>query len=218
MSGILSNNVNSQMPPGMGGMNGPSGKWINPRSGKSVIVKDTFIDGEHMNVMLSDGSIIPMNDFSRDYIQMSEEEYDSTGTQVLTNSSNGNNDLVSQIDESLLFKGMGQAPSEQIKVSKPNTLDPSFVENYSEECKTNNSSQTTTGNLVEKIFDKNDGPKLKINIEWADFPKKELQMLKNYFDVTDNEIINSVINKYVNADFIKEALESGVYTLLEKNQ
>jgi hypothetical protein len=216
MSGILSNNMSNQMPPGMSGMNGPSGKWINPRSGKSVIVKDTFIDGEHMNVMLSDGSIIPMNDFSRNYIQMSEEEYDSTGVQVSANSSN--NDLTSQIDESLLFKGMGQAPAEQIKVSKPNVLDPSFVENYSEEYETNNSSQTTTGNLVEKIFDKNDGPKLKINIEWPDFPKKELQMLKNYFDVTDDEIVNSVINKYVNTDFIKEALESAVCTLLENNQ
>lgn len=216
MSGILSNNMSNQMPPGMSGMNGPSGKWINPRSGKNVIVKDTFIDGEHMNVMLSDGSIIPMNDFSRNYIQMSEEEYDSTGAQVSANSSN--NDLTSQIDESLLFKGMGQAPAEQIKVSKPNVLDPSFVENYSEEYETNNSSQTTTGNLVEKIFDKNDGPKLKINIEWPDFPKKELQMLKNYFDVTDDEIVNSVINKYVNTDFIKEALESAVCTLLENNQ
>lgn len=211
MPGILSNTTNNQMPPGIGGMSGPSGKWISPRTGKTVLVKDTFIDGEHMNVMLSNGSIIPMNDFSRDYIQMSDEEYDSNGSQISANSIQTNN--CPMIDESLLFKGMGDAPTEvQVKNVQQPLLDSTFVENYSNK---SNIQTNTTNSFVDKILDKNDGPKLNIKIEWSDFPRKELQMLKDYFDVNDDSIVESIINKYVNIDSIKEAMESTIQTLLE---
>lgn len=71
--------------PGMGpdfGAPDMKGKWTNRRTGQVVIVRDTVIMDDSMVVMLSDGSMIDMGEFSRDYIQMSEEIYDLAGNVI----------------------------------------------------------------------------------------------------------------------------------------
>lgn len=58
------------------------GTWISKITGKSVTVRDCVISGDGMSVMLSDGRMIEMNDFSNEYYQMSEEEYDMNGNKI----------------------------------------------------------------------------------------------------------------------------------------
>ena len=70
MPGIFNNM--SAPPMGGMGMGGPTGKWINMRTGQTILVKDTFTEGDRMTVMCSDGRMIPMSEFSRDYVQMDE--------------------------------------------------------------------------------------------------------------------------------------------------
>lgn len=55
------------------------GKWTNRVTGQTVMVKDSVITDDDMAVILSDGSMIDMNTFSRDYIQMSDDIYDLNG-------------------------------------------------------------------------------------------------------------------------------------------
>lgn len=58
------------------------GTWISKITGKSVTVRDCVISGDGMSVMLADGRMIDMNDFSNEYYQMSEEEYDMNGNKI----------------------------------------------------------------------------------------------------------------------------------------
>lgn len=76
----------TQMPgmPGMSDMGAPDmkGVWTNRRTGQTVMVRDVVIMDESMSVMFSDGSMMDMNEFSRDYIQMSDEIYDANGNVI----------------------------------------------------------------------------------------------------------------------------------------
>lgn len=76
----------TQMPgmPGMPDMGAPDmkGVWTNRRTGQTVMVRDVVIMDESMSVMFSDGSMMDMNEFSRDYIQMSDEIYDADGNVI----------------------------------------------------------------------------------------------------------------------------------------
>ena len=59
--------------------------------------------------------------------------------------------------------------------------------------------------MVSKIFDKLDIEfDICINVKKGVFPSKELVMLKDFFDVTDDEIRNVVFNKYVSKETLKK--------------
>lgn len=69
----------SEMP-----MNGPTitGKWINKQTGETVQVRDSVICDNDVSVMLSDGRMISMKDFSTNYYQISEDIYDASGNVI----------------------------------------------------------------------------------------------------------------------------------------
>ena len=65
--------------PGPGGQ-GPaiSGKFFHKDTGREIFVRDSINDGIKMCVVLSDGTTMDMSEF-QNYVQMSDEEYDSQG-------------------------------------------------------------------------------------------------------------------------------------------
>ena len=74
-------------PPAFGSefpMEGPDikGRWINKKTGQEVIVRDTIMSDDTMSVMLSDGRMISMNEFSSLYYQVSDDLYDSNGNVI----------------------------------------------------------------------------------------------------------------------------------------
>ena len=70
----------------MGG-GGPiiSGQWINQRTGEQVTVRDSYMDGENMFVVLTNGQTLNMDEF-QDYIQMSDDVYDEHGNKLTSQS------------------------------------------------------------------------------------------------------------------------------------
>lgn len=55
------------------------GKWISKKTGEQVQVRDTVVADNGVTVMLSDGRMIDMNEFSNTYYQISEDIYDTNG-------------------------------------------------------------------------------------------------------------------------------------------
>ena len=96
-------NMNNGMPgmPPMGMMGGPgmsiSGKWYNKRTGRTIMVRDSYFDDAGMQVMTADGQMINGDEFSRDYIQCDETIYDENGQ------STGQSE---EIDYDAMFSGM----------------------------------------------------------------------------------------------------------------
>ena len=55
------------------------GTWISKKTGAEVQVRDSIITENGMSVMLSDGRMIDMNEFSTEFYQISDDIYDSNG-------------------------------------------------------------------------------------------------------------------------------------------
>ena len=189
--------------PGPGGQ-GPaiSGKFFHKDTGREIFVRDSINDGIKMCVVLSDGTTMDMSEF-QNYVQMSDEEYDSQGRLI----GKAKEQPKSNLDPNLLFAGMGDRPkesnkqSEEIRSVMRQIEEPNIVE-YSED------DQKLA--MIKKILDKSSEPEIVVTINWQNKPEKEFEMLKNFFDVNTEDIANAVFRKYGDVNKIKQAFKEAL--------
>ena len=74
--------------------------------------------------------------------------------------------------------------------------------------------QKKTNSLVDKLLDKCKSPAITVDLKWDNAPINELNMLKTIYDVTDEEIVDAVVEKFVSLEAIKEQMTSRVNELL----
>ena len=147
--------------PGMGSI---EGVWFNKRTGRKILVRDSYISDDGMQIMTSDGDMIDGEEFSRDFIQCSNEEYDNNGN--ITNNS-------SPIDYDALFENNNS--SSNINYNSETNL---FQLEKTVEKQVNNVSPKTE--MLNTMFSKlNNLPTVKATIEWDNIPISEINMLKN---------------------------------------
>lgn len=197
--------------------NGPSdamsisGKWTNIHNGQEIFVRDSFIDGDNMIVRTIDGNIIPMTEFSNNYVQ-SEEVDEATARSVIQQpvapQSYGN--IKPDFGEKVILKN-DDTKSSNIK---PNNLDQAsqHVENHKEDKFEDKlfRKKTMIGKIFEKISTK---PNIKLTFDWTEYPEKEMSMLMEYFDVSNDDIANYIYKTYFNENIIKES----ILKLIQKN-
>ena len=189
--------------PGPGGQ-GPaiSGKFFHKDTGREIFVRDSINDGIKMCVVLSDGTTMDMSEF-QNYVQMSDEEYDSQGRLI----GKAKEQPKSNLDPDLLFAGMGDRhkesnkQSEEIRSVMRQIEEPNTVE-YSED------DQKLA--MIKKILDKSSEPEIVVTINWQNKPEKEFEMLKNFFDVNTEDIANAVFRKYGDVNKIKQAFKEAL--------
>ena len=189
--------------PGPGGQ-GPaiSGKFFHKDTGREIFVRDSINDGIKMCVVLSDGTTMDMSEF-QNYVQMSDEEYDSQGRLI----GKAKEQPKSNLDPNLLFAGMGDRPkesnkqSEEIRSVMKQIEEPNAVE-YSED------DQKLA--MIKKILDKSSEPEIVVTINWQNKPEKEFEMLKNFFDVNTEDIANAVFRQYGDVNKIKQAFKEAL--------
>lgn len=179
-----------------------SGKFFHKDTGREIFVRDSINDGIKMCVVLSDGTTMDMSEF-QNYVQMSDEEYDSQGRLI----GKAKEQPKSNLDPDLLFAGMGDRPKESNKqseeirsvmrqIEKPNAVE------YSED------DQKLA--MIKKILDKSSEPEIVVTINWQNKPEKEFEMLKNFFDVNTEDIANAVFRKYGDVNKIKQAFKEAL--------
>lgn len=188
---------------GPGGQ-GPSisGKFFHKDTGKEIFVRDSINDGVKMCVVLSDGTTMDMSEF-KDYVQMSDEEYDFQGRLI----GKAKEQSKSNLDPNLLFAGMGDRPKEvnkqyeEIRSVMKQIEEPKTVE-YSED------NQKLA--MIKKILDKSSEPEIVVTINWQNKPEKEFEMLKNFFDIDIEDIANAVFIQYGDVSKIKQAFKEAL--------
>lgn len=197
--------------------NGPSdamsisGKWTNIHNGQEIFVRDSFIDGDNMIVRTIDGNIIPMTEFSNNYVQ-SEEVDEATARSVIQQpvAPQSYGDIKPDFGEKVILKN-DDTKSNNIK---PNNLDQAsqHVENHKEDKIEDKlfRKKTMIGKIFEKISTK---PNIKLTFDWTEYPEKEMSMLMEYFDVSNDDIANYIYKTYFNENIIKES----ILKLIQKN-
>lgn len=175
---------------------GINGKWIHKHTNNMITVRDSIIDGDKM-IIISDAGQIDMTDFSENYIQISDTDY--ANNQSITGNGLVNMDSLQNIDPTLM--------------AQPN------IENNKEiNCKVNNQiiieenvPNDENYNLIDKLFKKiNFTPKIIINIESSNYPTDKLNMLKEIYDITNEDISNYIRLNYIYPEIINAAINDFV--------
>ena len=195
--------------PGPGGQ-GPSirGKFFHKDNGKEIFVRDSINDGVKMCVVLSDGTTMDMGEF-QNYVQMSDEEYDSNGRLIgkSPNKPQQTLELNSDLNPDLLFAGMGEKP--KVKIEQSEEIH-SLMKQFDPPVTKESSEEDQKLSMIKKILDKSSEPEIIITINWPEKPEKEFEMLRNFFDVDIEDIAKATFQKYGNIEKIKQAVKEAL--------
>lgn len=175
------------------GMEGPvmDGTWYNPSTGDSFTVRDSFFEDNQFIVQTTDGRVLGYNQM-QNYIKSDKpiemqpkpsqsEQLPPEVLDIMADIDTGG-DLLPE-DELILHK-LSQTPQ-----SKP-------LGNLYEE----NSQKTALPNptydfdpnqsIIEKALSKCSLPEFQIMVDWKNYPKREIDMLIDIMDISQEEIIN----------------------------
>ena len=189
--------------PGPGGQ-GPaiSGKFFHKDTGREIFVRDSINDGIKMCVVLSDGTTMDMSEF-QNYVQMSDEEYDSQGRLI----GKAKEQTKPSLDPNLLFAGLGDRPKESTKQSEEIR---SVMKQIEEPNIIEDSEDNQKLSMIKKILDKSSEPEIVVTINWENKPEKEFEMLKNFFDINIEDIADAVFRQYGDVNKIKQAFKEAL--------
>lgn len=186
-------------------MGGPSieGKWYNKRTGNTIIVRDMVMDDYGMQVLTADGNMIDGDEFSRDYIQCDDTEYDINGNPTGESSA---------IDYDLMFDN-----NVNTNINNISTIQSSPV-NSPESSNIVNTDNSKFG-MLDMMFQKlKQKPKVTCNIVWKGIPKAEINMLKNYFDVNNTDIADYIFSKYCPIPEFKDQVSKAISKMLNEKE
>lgn len=172
---------------------GLTGKWMNKRTGKAVNIRQTIQDGDNM-IIISDQGQIPMEVFSRDYVQVSDDIYDDSG-KVVGHEEATNSDI-GAIEEYEKMYGVDPLVPQATPTVAP----------------INNEQ------IIKKVFDKlSSYPQIDVNIKWDNFPEAQINTLVEFLDVNIDDISAYIIKNYVNAEALALEITEVLKNKLHKN-
>lgn len=179
-----------------------SGEFVSIRTGETVIVRDCVqLDGEKYHVRLSTGETIPINDFTSNYYQMADDNiYDNNGN--IIGKDDGKNkpqvQLEDPINYDLMFAGM-EEPEIPIPVVKKSVV------------------ESSSNDMISKIFEKKSTikPTITVSIDFNEFPKTEINVIKDCFDITDKDITDTIISYFNLEAEIKNKMSDALSDILK---
>lgn len=178
------------------------GEWMNKNTGQKIHVRNSIIDGDQMIIITNIGHM-SMEEFSRNYIQASNEIYNENG-QVIGNE----NDNMQHQQKSINDINIETINDQEYLIDdKPVKFDIAKQSTISIEQLPINQSQIKNIDLIKKVFSKiNSEPEITVEIKWDDFPKEQISTLVNFLDVDVDDISKYLYSKYVNVDTVKEKI------------
>lgn len=176
---------------------GISGRWLNKRNGQMINIRNSVMDGDNM-IIITDKGQISMTEFSRDYIQASDDIYDETG-KIIGHEEVKHEDYAENPDW-LQIQEMINTPHMH-NVNQP--LKPVI---------------NTNDQIIKKVFDKlTTYPKINVDIKWDDFPEAQIQTLVNFLDISIDDISKYIIKNYVNVEALALEITEILKSKLNKN-
>ena len=172
---------------------GLTGKWMNKRTGKAVNIRQTIQDGDNM-IIISDQGQIPMEVFSRDYVQVSDDIFDESG-KVVGHEEATNSDI-GAIEEYEKMYGVDPLVPQATPTVAP----------------INNEQ------IIKKVFDKlSSYPQIDVNIKWDNFPEAQINTLVEFLDVNIDDISAYIIKNYINVEALALEITEVLKDKLHKN-
>lgn len=176
---------------------GISGRWLNKRNGQMINIRNSVMDGDNM-IIITDKGQISMTEFSRDYIQASDDIYDETG-KVIGHEEVKHEDYAENPDWLQIQETINTPRMHNVNQSTKPVIN-------------------TNDQIIKKVFDKLTAyPKINVDIKWDDFPEAQIQTLVNFLDISIDDISKYIIKNYVNAEALALEITEILKSKLNKN-
>lgn len=176
---------------------GISGRWLNKRNGQMINIRNSVMDGDNM-IIITDKGQISMTEFSRDYIQASDDIYDETG-KVIGHEEVKHEDYAENPDWLQIQEMMNTPHMHNVNQPKKPVIN-------------------TNEQIIKKVFDKlTTYPKINVGIKWDDFPEAQMQTLVNFLDISIDDISKYIIKNYVNVEALALEITEILKSKLNKN-
>ena len=203
----------------MFGGEGPvmQGTWYNPNTGDAFTVRDSFFEDNQYIVTTTDGRYLRYDQL-QSYIQTDmklEDLKQMKADKIAAKEDAIPSEVSSLIDHSesdLYFGGMITPEDEDIllltKPHKPSQ--PVKIGNiYEASAPVQQPVTNMNAAIIDKALKNTVQPKMVINIDWDDFPSKQIEMLYDIMGISEEEIVEWYLSNIQMHDIV-EALEESI--------
>lgn len=186
----------------MFGGEGPmmTGTWYNPNTGDAFTVRDSFFEDNQYVVTTTDNryfkydqlqnyiqSDMKLEELKKMKIENKPEEKLPAEVSNLINGDDNYSDMI--------------LPEDQQIVGKPNNFGNINTNNM--QAKDESPINTNMNSaIIEKALKNTVKPNFSINVEWPNYPSKEIEMLKDIMEIPSDEIVEWYLNNIQFNDFI----------------
>lgn len=168
-----------------------SGTWLNKNTGQKITVNNTIIDGDEMVLITSIGQLT-MNEFTRDYIQVSDDIYNANG-EVIDNAPIDNYEVAIQ-----------NYDIEDALKPKPQNIESTKIKE--------NKQDTSKVEIIKKFFEKSNSNNqiLTVNLDLKNCNISELKIIMEYTGITSKDISEYILNEFLDKDQLKEIINTQI--------
>lgn len=195
------------------------GEFINTQTGQTIFVRDSIMTPEGDTIIMTDRGQMGMNEFSKYYVKM--ESDDTAGTQPIPAQEapiSAPDDLMAMARQDMLAKPTNKVEEflSDVVTEYPDSLyDSTTVDTDDEPVDDIQEHTSEAVKMLDKIMSESDIKlNVKISFDESTFPFEAIDVLKQYFNLTDDDIsewlYTNVFNKY--KDAIIEQLKTSMLT------
>lgn len=197
------------------------GEFINIQTGETIFVRDSIMTPEGDTIIMTDHGQMGMNEFSKYYVKMESDDGTVQSLPAQEAPISAPDDLMAMAQQDMLAKPTNKVEEflSDVVTEYPDSLYDSTTVNTCDEpvdCIQEHTSEAVK--MLDKIMSESDIKlNVKISFDESTFPFDAIDVLKHYFNLTDDDIsewlYNNVFNKY--KDTIIEQLKTS--TVKPKN-
>lgn len=196
------------------------GTWVNPKNGDYFTVRETFFQDNNLMVQTMDGRLLDYN-FISDYIKCDVKEAQRISENVKSKSNNKELEVPAEIKSIIENETKSESGSEYDEYMIPedanlfNKGDNIFKKPLSIPSPTPVVQESEDMIFIKRALGKTIGPKIKVSIDWPDFPTQKIDMLTTLLDVSDESIASWYI-KDIDVDSIKKEVQQSIEKYIKK--
>ena len=196
------------------------GTWVNPKNGDYFTVRETFFQDNNLMVQTMDGRLLDYN-FISDYIKCDVKEAQRISENVKSKSNNKELEVPAEIKSIIENETKSESGSEYDEYMIPedanlfNKGDNIFKKPLSMPSPAPVVQESEDMIFIKRALGKTIGPKIKVSIDWPDFPTQKIDMLTTLLDVSDENIASWYI-KDIDVDSIKKEVQQSIEKYIKK--
>ena len=196
----------------MFGGEGPvmNGTWYNPHTGDAFTVRDSFFEDNQYVVTTTDGRYFRYDQL-QNYIQSDMKLEDLKQMHEVKENTN---EILPLEVSNLIDKSGDEDPigilPDDLELIKPRSLGnlgdtpttPTVANYVKDDVKLSITPVNMNSAIIEKALKNTTKPNFSINIEWSNYPSKEIEMLKDIMEIPSDEIVEWYLNNIQFNDFV----------------